>query len=955
MRRTTLPRRLATLGAAALLLSGLAGAASPLGVLAADRPVAHPIPLGRVARPATSSAPASRGRIDLARLVARPGAAVPFSRSRAAGALTQVRVRAADALHARSASPSPNVTLPPPPAPDLAQSSGRPPAAVESPGVGGRQPGEGIEPADASTAIGPDQAIEGITGTIFIADRTGALLDDQAVPTTAFFNLPETSNGSSFDTFDGEPQVVFDATSRRWVASELSWNCATDSFPGDTAQFGHGAIEFAISDGPDALGHWTLGTIPFTDQLPDQPTFALTTDKIAFTANLSALQAGGGPTDPGCTGGAPTGVAVQAIDLVELRPGFTTWHPFAATLPDPFTWLRPVLQEPASSPDLRLIGAASSGGPLDLIYIDVNGSARGQTLNGQFYDLSSDGIVAPFVDPGQPTQPGPATIADAVDGRPTAQVWQNGLLAISSTYPCTPDGDTLQRDCVRIIGLAESPGYLEPTRFGDVLLGTNGVDQYLAGIAFTGSGTLHAAFTASSEALNPSGEASYHARSDSWLAWSDPQVVAAGGGPYSGTRWGDYSIAGQDPQDPNRIWVSPEFSTDTGDWATSFSSIAATQGAGLTTLDPVRVVDTRLGEGLAGPLHAGIPQLLRLNTDDSTVAIAGNLTVTGATAAGFVTLSSDPNSGSSTINFKAGDTRANNFVVPGGPAGSLWATYHAVAGATVQLTLDVTGEFIDGQGADFHPLSPVRLVDSRSGIGTGTLAANHAHSFLVAGTADIPSDATAITANLTVTNQTMAGYVAVTPDPTNSPSISTINFPVGDIRSNGLTIPIGTGGKVSAVYKAPGGTADVILDVTGYYGPEAGGLLFHPLVPGRYIDTRQPLGTDGYVNGLTGAQGTTPRSVRVDGHDGVAFDAQAVTGNLTVVGQTAAGFVTVSDSPAALPSTSTINFPLGDIRANGINVPVDDTGHLWFVDRTAASGSVQLVLDLTGYFAAPPP
>ena len=44
MRRSTLPRRLATFGAAALLLSGLAGAAAPTGVLAANRPVAHPIP-----------------------------------------------------------------------------------------------------------------------------------------------------------------------------------------------------------------------------------------------------------------------------------------------------------------------------------------------------------------------------------------------------------------------------------------------------------------------------------------------------------------------------------------------------------------------------------------------------------------------------------------------------------------------------------------------------------------------------------------------------------------------------------------------------------------------------------------------------------------------------------------------------------------------------------------------
>ena len=87
----------------------------------------------------------------------------------------------------------------------------------------------------------------------------------------------------------------------------------------------------------------------------------------------------------------------------------------------------------------------------------------------------------------------------------------------------------------------------------------------------------------------------------------------------------------------------------------------------------------------------------------------------------------------------------------------------------------------------------------------------------------------------------------------------------------------------------------------------------------------------------------------------VARPGAAAPGNLTVTGQTAAGYITVTDSSKALPSTSTINFPLGDSRANGINAPVDDTGQLWFVDRSAPSASVQLVLDLTGYFAAPPP
>ncbi|MGH2512543.1 MAG: hypothetical protein ACRDGQ_07645, partial [Candidatus Limnocylindrales bacterium] len=177
-------------------------------------------------------------------------------------------------------------------------------------------------------------------------------------------------------------------------------------------------------------------------------------------------------------------------------------------------------------------------------------------------------------------------------------------------------------------------------------------------------------------------------------------------------------------------------------------------------------------------------------------------------------------------------------------------------------------------------------------------------------------------------------------------------FPLADVRANGLTIPIGTDGTVSAVFMATSGKADLVLDVTGYYSP-AGGLLFYPLNPGRRVDTRQPVGIGGLGNGLSGIQGVTPRPVTVAGHDGIPADAVAITGNLTVTGQTSAGYISVTELSDAAPTTSTLNFPLGDTRANGITAPLGsgaDAGKLWFVFRTHAGRGTQLVLDLTGYF-----
>ena len=137
--------------------------------------------------------------------------------------------------------------------------------------------------------------------------------------------------------------------------------------------------------------------------------------------------------------------------------------------------------------------------------------------------------------------------------------------------------------------------------------------------------------------------------------------------------------------------------------------------------------------------------------------------------------------------------------------------------------------------------------------------------------------------------------------------------------------------------------------MTGYYSAAGGGLLFHPLNPGRRVDTRLAVGLSGFGNGLTGAQGTTSRSAVIAGHFGVPAAASAITGNLTITAQTGAGYVAVTNASVAHPTTSTINFPLGDDRANGVTVPLG-AGDLWFVYQVLAGKHVQLILDLTGYF-----
>ena len=85
----------------------------------------------------------------------------------------------------------------------------------------------------------------------------------------------------------------------------------------------------------------------------------------------------------------------------------------------------------------------------------------------------------------------------------------------------------------------------------------------------------------------------------------------------------------------------------------------------------------------------------------------------------------------------------------------------------------------------------------------------------------MPAGAVAVTGNLTVTEQTSRGFVALTPAPTNSPTTSTLNFPLGDNRANGVTVALSGTGTLSATYMGEVGSAttQLIFDVTGYFVP----------------------------------------------------------------------------------------------------------------------------------------
>ena len=477
----------------------------------------------------------------------------------------------------------------------------------------------------------------------------------------------------------------------------------------------------------------------------------------------------------------------------------------------------------------------------------------------------------------------------------------------------------------------------------------------MGGIGLSGDGTLHVGWTRSSLTDSPSSFAAHQSRGHAAGSISAPELLGAGTAAYTGERWGDYVGIAQDPQVPNQVWNANQYSGGT-EWLTKVTPLQ-TAGATYVPMAPVRILDTRVGTGLSGRFMANSARTWTVagvsGIAANAVAITANVTVVGQQSAGSVSVTVTPTGTppSSTINFPLGETRANNLVVPLSSSGTVSAVFKGTKAKGTHLVFDVTGYFLaDNTGATFNPITPIRAIDTRVGTGfTGKFLANTPRTLVIAGTLGVPLAATAITGNVVIVQPSKLGSGAVTKDPTATPSTSTLNFPAHTNRANGVFAPLDGAGALSIVYNAAaGGTADVVLDVTGYFLPDLTGLKFVPLNPSRIVDTRPPA----VLSGLHGKLATgVARTLQVSGHWGVPDAAVAVTGNMTVTGSTANGSVSATPDPDSAPTTSTINFTTGAVIANGFVGPLNGAGEMSFTYLANSAGkTTDLVIDLSGYF-----
>ncbi|NUP42591.1 MAG: hypothetical protein HOY76_37580, partial [Streptomyces sp.] len=246
-------------------------------------------------------------------------------------------------------------------------------------------------------------------------------------------------------------------------------------------------------------------------------------------------------------------------------------------------------------------------------------------------------------------------------------------------------------------------------------------------------------------------------------------------------------------------------------------------GSSLQAMSPTRFLDTRNGTG-APKARVGAGGVVKLKVAGAhgvpatgVSAVVMNVTAVNPTANGFVTVYPDGAAvpQASNLNFTAGETIPNLVIVPVAANGTVDLRN---AFGTVDLVADVTG-YYTASGAAFSASGPVRLLDTRSGLGAraGTVGPGGVVSIPVAGVAGVPSQAgglTAVVLNVTVTAPSTSGYLTVHAHGRPLPGASNLNFTQGETISNLVVVPVVDGRITFANHF---GTVHVVADLSGYF------------------------------------------------------------------------------------------------------------------------------------------
>ena len=225
------------------------------------------------------------------------------------------------------------------------------------------------------------------------------------------------------------------------------------------------------------------------------------------------------------------------------------------------------------------------------------------------------------------------------------------------------------------------------------------------------------------------------------------------------------------------------------------------------------------------------------------------------------------------------------------------------------------------------------------------------------GSPAVPAGATAVVVNVTAIAPTAPTFVTLYPDGSGNPGTSNLNVSAHQVVANLVEVGLGSG-KIDVFNAA--GTINVAIDIEGYVASSSLGMYNALAAPVRICDTRavggavslnqcnpggtaHPIVSTGPV--LTFNVHTLTDNVPPTGVFAVVF-------NLTAIAPSAPTVLTAYPSDHSRPLASNLNINPGTAVPNRVMVPVSTTGTLGQVSIWNGAGSVNVAVDIAGYFQA---
>ena len=379
-----------------------------------------------------------------------------------------------------------------------------------------------------------------------------------------------------------------------------------------------------------------------------------------------------------------------------------------------------------------------------------------------------------------------------------------------------------------------------------------------------------------------------------------------------------------------------------------------------TTKAPTRIMDTRSGLGwnnALGPAGTATLQVTGKSGIPSSGigAVVFNLTVTGPTSAGFLTVypSGKSRPTSSSINFRRGWTGANLVTVALGADGKV-RIYNS--GGHTHVIVDVVGWYADasagGSGVGvFQETTPTRLLDSRN-----SGAMNPLDTFILPFTLKqngvvVNDHVKSVVVTLTAVSPQASGYLTAWSGAGNAPTASVLNHAARTNVSNLAVVPVapctdpdcGTSAGLPsiAVKNGSNGSTHLLVDIWGYYDDGDAsldaGYRFKALPsPIRIVDTRSHLGA-------TAPGSATTRNVNAPSTVAGTLT-QLLVQNVTSI-PTANTFLTFWRGGQPRPAVSNISPRAGVTVAGLAYTGVGPTNNFSFYNAT---GTNNVLVDVAG-------